>query len=241
VGAGGWEIHNLLLMDTQDGVEALLAQQGEMNKGAERAISYEHISRAQRRMERCDLSHVMGVPRGCEHFQQEARPGMKQGEQVGHRDPTPWARPVRLAKVLLQLGCIRHRKTRPVDQERPVASPPPLVVGCLLANRRRPPPQLLPDAKRQAGTGLTKRRGRKVLAFQAGQVATRGVAMQDLQDKEMDSGDRIEQAHAPLVAYRVTQGENRGSVEQGRSLGFDVSEGFHDRAYHPGPPVSEKW
>jgi hypothetical protein len=39
----------------------------------------------------------------------------------------------------------------------------------------------------------------------------------------------------------VAQGENRGSVEQRSQLGFDVSEGFHDRAYHLGPPVCEKW
>ena len=45
MGAGGGEIHNLLLMDAKDGMVSLLAQQGEMDKGAERAISYEHISR----------------------------------------------------------------------------------------------------------------------------------------------------------------------------------------------------
>ena len=65
--------------------------------------------------------------------------------------------------------------------------------------------------------------------------------MEDLQDKEMDSGDRIEQAYAPLVAHLVAQGANRGSVEQSSQLGFDMSEGFHDCAYHPEPPVCEKW
>jgi hypothetical protein len=63
--------------------------------------------------------------------------------------------------------------------------------------------------------------------------------MQDLQDEEMDGGDRIEQARAPLVAPLVAQGENRGSVEQDSQLGFDVSEGFHHCAYHPRPPVYE--
>jgi hypothetical protein len=39
----------------------------------------------------------------------------------------------------------------------------------------------------------------------------------------------------------VAQGENRGSVEQGSQLGCDVSEGFRHRAYHPEPPVGERW
>ena len=78
-----------------------------------------------------------------------------------------------------------------------------LVVGRLLADRCRPTQQLLPDDKRQPGTGLTKRRSRKALGYQAGQVATRGVAMEDLQDKERDGGDRLEQARAPLLGDSV--------------------------------------
>ena len=51
-----------------------------------------------------------------------------------------------------------------------------------------------------------------------GQVATRGVAMQDLQEEEMDGGDRIEQARTPLVAHLATEGENRGGVKQGQRV-----------------------
>ena len=143
-------------MDAKDGMESLLAQEGEMDKGAERAISHEHVPGSQRRMERRHLGHVVGVPGGREHLQQEARPGMKQGEQVGHGKPTPWALPTGLAKVLLQFRRIGHRKTGAVDQERPVAPPPPLVVGRLLADRRRPPQQLLPDDRAATGSGLDK-------------------------------------------------------------------------------------
>ena len=78
-----------------------------------------------------------------------------------------------------------------------------------------------------------------MLAYQAGQTATCRVAVQDLQDEKMDGGDRIKQARAPLVAHLVAQGENRGSVEQGGQLGFDVFEGFHHWAYHLRPPVCE--
>jgi hypothetical protein len=121
-----------------------------------------------------------------------------------------------------------------------MAPPPPLVVGCLLADRSGLPQQPLPDPERQASTGLTKRRSRKMLADQAGQMATRRVAVQNLQEEEMDGGDRIEQARTPLVAHLVAQGKNGGSVEQGSSLGFDVSEGFRHRAYHLGSPVCER-
>ena len=146
--AGGREIHNLLLMHAKDGMEPLLAQQGEMDKGAERAISYEHVARAQRRMERRHLGHIMRVPGGHEGLQQEARPSMKQGEQVGHREPTPRALPTRLAKGLLPFRRIGHRETGAVDSEGPVAPPPPLVVRRLLADRGRLTQQLLPDAER---------------------------------------------------------------------------------------------
>jgi hypothetical protein len=226
-------------MDAQDGMEPLLAQQGEMDKGAERAIADEHSARAQRRRERRHLGHIMRVPGGRKGLQQEARPGMKQGEQVGHGNPTPRALSTGLAKVLLPFWRIGHRKTGPIDQERPVASPPSLVVGRLLADRCGPPQQVLPDTERQAGPSLTKRRGRKVLGDQAGQMATCRVAVQDLQEEKMDGGDRIEQARPPLVAHLVAQGENRGSVEQGGQLGFDVFEGFHHCAYHIRPPVCE--
>ena len=72
-----------------------------------------------------------------------------------------------------------------------------------------------------------------------GQMATRGVAMEDLQDEQMDGGDRIEQARAPLVADLATEGENSGGVKQGSEFCFDVSEGFRHHANHPGPPVCE--
>ena len=111
-----------------------------------------------------------------------------------HREPTPRALPAGLAKGLLQFRGVGHRETGPVDQERAVAPPPPLVVGRLLADRGRPPQQLLPDDEGQTGAGLTKRRGRKALRGEMGQVAPRGVAMQDWQDEQMDGGDRIEQA-----------------------------------------------
>jgi len=49
-------------MHAKDGMEPLLAQEGEMDKGAACAISYEHLSRAHRLMERRHLGHIMRVP-----------------------------------------------------------------------------------------------------------------------------------------------------------------------------------
>ncbi len=72
-----------------------------------------------------------------------------------------------------------------------------------------------------------------------GQVITGGVAMEDVQEEEMDGGDRIELALTPLVVHLTTEGENRGGVKQGRELCLDVFERCGDRANHPAPPVSE--
>ena len=82
-----------------------------MGKRAERPIPHEHVPRVQRRMECSHLGHVVRVPGGREHLQQEARAGMKEGEHVGHREPTPRSLPTGLAKVLLQFRRIWHRKT----------------------------------------------------------------------------------------------------------------------------------
>ena len=190
-------------------------------------------------MERSHRGHVVGVPGGHEPREQEARPSMNEGEQVGHGAPTPRALPPGLAHVLVQFRCIGHRKPGPVDQERAVASPPPLVGGPLRAARCRPTPPRRPDAERHPGAGLTKRRGRQALGDQARPVATGGVAMQDVEDEQMNGGDGIEPARAPLVAHLATQGDHRGGVEQGSEFCVDVSEGFRHRAYHPGPPVCE--
>jgi len=218
-------------------MEILLAQEGEMGKGAERAIPYEHVPRAPPRMERRHLGHVVGVPGGHEHLQQESGAGMKQGEQMGHGEPTPRTLPTGLAKRLLEFRCIGHRETRPVDQERAVAPPPPLVVGRLLTDCGRPPQQLLPDDERQPGAGLTKCGGGEVLRDQMGQMGTRGVPMQDLQEEEMDGGDRIEQARTPVVADLSTEGENHGGVKQDSDLCFDMSECVRHCANHREPPV----
>ncbi len=71
------------------------------------------------------------------------------------------------------------------------APPPPLVMGCRLAGR-----------------GLQALRG------QMGQMATRGVTRQDLQNEQMDGGDGIEQARAPLVADLAAQGKKRGGASR---------------------------
>jgi hypothetical protein len=142
------EIDHLPLMDTKDGMEPVLAQEGQMGQGAEGAIAHEHIPRTQRRMEGRHLRHVMGVPGSGERFQYEARAGMKQGEQMGHGEPAPRTLPAGLAKLLLEFWGIGHRETGPIDQEGAVPPPSSLVVGCLLADGGCPPQQLLQDEER---------------------------------------------------------------------------------------------
>ena len=143
-------------MDTKDAMEILLAEKGQMGKGTERPIPHEHVARAPRRMARSDLGPIVWVPGGGEGFEQKARPRLKEGEQVGHGEPTPWALSTRLAKVLWEFRRIGPRKTGPVDEERPVASPPSLVIGGRLADRGGPTQQQLPDDERSPGASLTK-------------------------------------------------------------------------------------
>jgi len=104
VGMSGGDIHNLLLMYTQDGMECRLAQERQMGKGAERPIPHEDIARAQGCMDCSNLGPGVGVPGGGEDLAQEARPRMKQGAQVGDRTPTPRALPRVANSALLCLS-----------------------------------------------------------------------------------------------------------------------------------------
>ena len=119
-----------------------------MGKGTERAVPYEHVSRAQCCMECRDLGHIMGMPGSGKRLQQEARAGMKQGEQMGDGEPTPRLLPAGLPKFLLEFWRIGHRETGPVDQEGAVPPPSPLVVRGGLADGGRPTQQLLEDDER---------------------------------------------------------------------------------------------
>jgi len=141
-------IAKLPLMDTKDGMEPVLAQESQMGTGAEGAITHEDVPRTPRRMEGRHRSQVMGVPGSGERLQQEARAGMKQGEQMGHGEPAPRTLPAGLAKRLWEFWGRGHRDTRPIDQEGAVPPPSSLVMGCLLADGGRPPPQRLEDEER---------------------------------------------------------------------------------------------
>jgi hypothetical protein len=123
----------VFLVHAEEGVEILLTEEGQMGKGAERAIPSKHVSRPQRRMQCGDARHVVSVPGIRDNVHEEPGPRVKQGEEMRHRDPTARALPPWLAKVLLEFWGIRHRETRPVHQEGAVTPPPPLVLGRLVS------------------------------------------------------------------------------------------------------------
>jgi hypothetical protein len=126
-----------------------------MGDRAARAIAHEPVLWAPHRMERRDLRHLMGVPRGRAPRQQEARAGMQQGEQVRHRAPPPRALPAGWAKGRVQVRRIGQRATGAIDEEGTVPQPPPLVGRRLFAPCGGLTPQRLPDDEREPRAGLT--------------------------------------------------------------------------------------
>jgi len=57
--------------------------------------------------------------------------------------------------------------------------------------------QGLQDGQRQAGAGLAERRGREGMADEVGQMRQRGVAVEDLDEEDMDDRKRVEEAPPP--------------------------------------------
>ena len=82
-----------------------------MGVGTQASVGHQHVARSKVWMDLNHLGEIMGAQGSTQHLQDHARARVKQRHQVGHRKPTPGLLAAGLAKVLLQLGGIRHGET----------------------------------------------------------------------------------------------------------------------------------
>ena len=126
------EVDDVFLMHSKDGMHATLHQQGDMDIGTEPPVAYQHVGGMQFRMQFNDLGHIMGAQGSGQHAEHHAGASMKQRHQVGNGKAASGLLAPRLAKMVLQLGGIGHRKTRAIDPKSAMAQPAALVERLVL-------------------------------------------------------------------------------------------------------------
>ena len=121
------EVDDKFLVHTKDDMHAALDQQGDMGIGTEPPVRYQHVARLQGRMEGNHLGHIMGMQGSRSYFQHHAGAGMKQRHQRGDGKATTRLLASWLAKIVVQCGGIRHRKTGAIDPKGAMAEPASLL------------------------------------------------------------------------------------------------------------------
>src|SRR5215510_3682263 len=133
---------------------------------------------------------------------------MKQRQQVRHGETTPGELFARLAKMLLQGGSVGHGKTRTIDPKGPMAQPASLIEGVVLQSVAHRAEQLLEYRERELHARLTIGGSRHVELGEMPQVRARGIAMQNLDKKQLDRGHGIECALPPSIGDATTGGQD---------------------------------
>jgi hypothetical protein len=99
------------------------------------------------------------------------------------------------------------------------------------------PQQVLQDAQRQPLASLAIGLAAASDSAQAGHLRARRVAVEDLQNKQMNGRHGIEDAITPDMTNSVADGANKFGAEKLGDFRLDLLHGSEDTAGHPWPPV----
>src|SRR5215510_4184052 len=122
---------------------------------------------------------------------------MEQPQEVRHGKAAPRPRLGRLAERVLEGGCIGHRASRAINEKGAMAMPSAFTRDGRLHRAAEALEEEGEETEREFGARLAVCRRAEPQARQMGQMAAGGVTMQNLQEKELDGGDRREDAVAP--------------------------------------------
>src|SRR6266850_1048260 len=136
-------------------------------------------------MDLLDLCQIVGQQGRADQLSQEARPGMKEGQQVDDGEATAGALLGGLTKLFLQDRGIRHGAARAVDKKRPMSMPAAFLGDGGLGRLTQALQEVFEHADRELGAGLTVRRGTEIEAGEMGEMATGRMAMENLQQKQL--------------------------------------------------------
>jgi hypothetical protein len=199
-GTAGPKIDNQLLMGAEHAMQFTAEQQSKMNVGAEPAIADQDVAFFQFGMEIGDLAHVMRSQRGCQNLEEETSARVKESQQM--RNGKAATRPLvsGLAEFPLEFGSIGHAETRAVDMEGAMSVPAAVAVHRGAKGSSDTLQQCLQNLQRESASGPAIGR---LAENPVGEVLEPGdgeVAVEDLDNKEVNRGDRIQDAPTKLVA-----------------------------------------
>jgi hypothetical protein len=97
------------------------------------------------------------------------------------------------------------------------------------------------QGQRQTHPRLAIGSRRKGLVGQAPQSATGDVAMQDLQQKELQRGHGIQGPLAPVILQAAAHPEDGFRRKDVRDTRLELPNDVGDSKSHPWPPVDEAW
>ena len=100
------------------------------------------------------------------------------------------------------------------------------------------PQQVLQDNQGQTHAGLAVSGGREAELHQAAQVLDRGIAVENLQNKELEGENRPQLAFPPAMAGLTTGLLDQGVGQMRLEILLDSPQSACDSS-HPWPPV--KW
>lgn len=150
---------------------------------------------------------------------------MQERQQMDNGEATAGALLGRLPKRVLQRRGIRHRAARAVDKKRAMAMPAAFRRDDGLGRLPQALQQVFQHADGELGTSLTVCRGTEIEASQMGQMATRRIAMKDLEQKQLDGDDGMQETVTPRrIADGLTGGRDRLGLQLGRPISFEALE-----------------
>jgi hypothetical protein len=222
IGSPWAEIDVLFLMRTKEPVKLACQQQGQVDKGAKAPVADDRVAFFQFGVHLGDLGHVMGAQGSRQHLNQEPGAGMKHGEYMGNGKTTAPPLASWLAKVLLQLGCVRHAEGRAIDIKGAMPMPARTGIRDGTQGRAYTLQQGLQHLKGQASTRVAVSSFAEVLVRKVEQPCNCEVAVEDLRDEEVNRGDRVEQSFSPSVANVMTRGDNLLGFEDLSKIALDA-------------------
>jgi hypothetical protein len=217
-------------MSAKQAVTPALTARRQMDERAERAITDEHGVVRQIRMHQGDVRHVMRPQGSGQHFADIARPPLARQQQVRRGEATTCGLSAGLSKGFLQVRRVGHGKARAIDDVDLVAVPEfigtqRIGVEALLRNGVLQPMQ---EAEGQAATRLAIGRGAELQTSQVRQVAARGVAVQNLLEKQECGYDGRERSSALAKLRLVGQALHEALGQVRFEIALDPLEGMVD-------------
>ena len=134
----------------------------------------------------------------------------------------------------LEFGRVGHRERGAIDVEDAMAEPATGVAGGGKERIGDATEQDLEDRERQAGASLAVGGGGEDLAGEMGKVRDRGVSVEDLDQKDVESVEGVEEAGSPLMTDLSTDVGDGRAVEKWGGVLLEIVKGAKNAVMHQG-------